>query len=96
MRSVIHRFFGWFIAFGVAAVICVVSLVAATPYAYAGHETRAIDVQESGVDLWIIGFTLGLVVLGLILFAAVMLAWERRDTAAARSGGSAAGRQPKP
>lgn len=95
MRSEIRRVAGLFIASGVAAVIYAASLVAAAPYAYAGHETRTMDLQESGVDLWIVGFSLGLVVLGLILFAVVMLAWERRDAAAARSGASVAGRQPK-
>ncbi len=91
MRSGIRRVFGLSIGLGVAAVFCVASL-AATPYANAGHKTRAIDVQESGLNLWIIGLTLGLVVLGLILFAAMMLAWERRGSA---SGASAPGPHPK-
>ena len=79
MRSGIRRVAGLPIALGVAAVVSIVSLVAAAPYAFAEHETRTIKVQESGIDLWIVGLTLGLVVLGLILFAAVMLAWERSD-----------------
>lgn len=79
MRSGIRRLVDLSIILGVAAVTFVTALVAATPYAYAEHETRTINLQESGVDLWIIGLTLGLVVLGLILFAAVMLVWERKD-----------------
>jgi len=95
MQSGIRCVAGLPIALGAAAVISVVSLIAATPHALAEHETRTINVQESGVDLWIVGLTLGLVVLGLILFAAVMLAWERRDGAAATSRASAEGRHPK-
>ena len=95
MRSGIRRVAGLPITLGIAAVACVVSLVAATPRAFAEHETRTINVQESGIDLWIVGLTLGLVVLGLVLFAAVMLAWERRDGAAATSRASAEGRHPK-
>ena len=86
MRIGIRRIVDLSIILGVAAVTFVTSLVTATPYAYAEHETRTINLQESGVDLWIIGLTLGLVVLGLILFAAVMLVWERRDAAAGGSG----------
>ncbi len=95
MRSGISRVVGQSIGLGVAALISVASLVTTTQYAYAGHETRTTDLQESGVELWIIGLTLGLVVIGLVLFAAGMLAWERRDAAAASSGSSSADRQPR-
>ena len=95
MRSGIRRVAGLTITLGVAVVVSIVSLVAGAPFAFAEHETRTINVQESGVDLWIVGFTLGLVILGLILFAAVMLAWERSDGTADTSRASAEGRHPK-
>ena len=91
IRRVVYRS----LSLGVAAAICAASLAVATPYAYAGHETRTTDVQESGLDFWIIGLTLGLTVLGLILFGAGMLVWERRDATAGRSGASAGGHHPK-
>ena len=95
MQSGIRRVAGLLIALGAAAVVSIVSLAATAPYAFAEHETRTINVQESGVDLWIVGFTLGLVILGLILFAAVMLAWERKDGTAGTSRASTEGRHTK-
>jgi hypothetical protein len=93
MRSGIHHLVGLSVILGVAGVTSVVSFVATTPYAYAEHETRTSTLQDSGTNLWIIGLTIGLAVVGLILFAAVMLAWERRDAAAGGSEASAAARR---
>lgn len=95
LKSGIHRVVGLSVTLGAAAVICAVSSVAATPYAYAEHETRTSNLQESGIDLWIIGLTIGLAVVGLVLFAAVMLVWERRDAAAGSEASAAARRDPK-
>jgi multisubunit Na+/H+ antiporter MnhC subunit len=50
-----------------------------TTSAYAGHETRAEMIQETGVNVVLIALVMAAAVLVLALFAAVILWWERQD-----------------
>jgi hypothetical protein len=47
--------------------------------AYADHETRTSELQQTGVDPWLMALSMGGMVLLLVFFAAAVLLWERSD-----------------
>ncbi len=50
-----------------------------TSSAYAGHETRAELIQETGVNVVLVALVMAAAAVLLVLFAAVILWWERQD-----------------
>ncbi|MFQ5472623.1 MAG: hypothetical protein ACE5FA_07050 [Dehalococcoidia bacterium] len=61
--------------------------------AAAGHETRVVDIQESGLDVWIMALVIAGVVVVLVAFATIVLMWEHRDEEAERRAASAPARR---
>ncbi|HVP05564.1 MAG TPA: hypothetical protein VMT90_07815 [Dehalococcoidia bacterium] len=63
---------------GAAGGAALLSLGAALP-AYAEHTTRVGELQETGVNPWLMALSMGGIVFLLIVFAAIVLFWERND-----------------
>jgi uncharacterized membrane protein YidH (DUF202 family) len=73
------------------AIAVVVVGVAGQSRVFAGHETRTTDIQETGLDMWIVGLSIGAAVVALVAFAIVMLIWEHRDEKAESHSSSGEG-----
>ena len=61
---------------------------ARVPSAFGGHETRTTDIQESGLDPWIVGLTIGAAVVAMVLFGIAMLVWDHLDEEAEHTSAS--------
>jgi uncharacterized membrane protein YidH (DUF202 family) len=55
--------------------------------ALADHTTRTTEIQENGIDLYVMVGVIALIVAALIAFAVAILIWER-NTASSDSGSS--------
>jgi hypothetical protein len=64
---------------GAAVVAAVGAALMSAPVALASHETREMELQDKGMDLYVFAGVVALVVLGLVAFAGLMLWWERSD-----------------
>ena len=60
------------------AALAVLALATVAP-ANAEHTTRVSELQQTGVDPWLMGVSMGGIVLLLVIFATVVLLWERND-----------------
>lgn len=84
MRSLIRRL----LALSAAAVALAVVGLISVSFAYADHTTRATEIQENGINLWYLALTITIIVTALVVFAAAVLVWERRDAAAKGASGT--------
>jgi len=80
-RSCIRRF----LTLAAALAALAISALMYTSYACADHTTRATEIQENGINPWIMGGTIAAIVVALVAFGAAVLVWEHRDSAAERS-----------
>ena len=63
-----------------SATFGVLSLtLAGSTAAFAEHTTRTRQLQQSGLDPWLMALTMAGIVVMLIIFAAVVLWWEHND-----------------